>query len=315
VTSLSEILITAPWFTKECLERLKERFSVTTNILKRWFTEHELIDIIAHYDAVIAGSDPFTAAVVEKADKLKIIARRGIGYDNIDLAACKRRQILVTYAPIPEEHQAVAEFTVALMLDLTKNITRSNNSLRKGSWEREAFRGANIKGKTVGIVGLGHIGRIVARTISAFGANVIYHDPYVSCSEFKAVDLLELFSAADIVSVHVPKTNETEHLITSKLLGRMKPGSFFVNTSRSTAVVHDDLLMAIRSRRIAAAAIDVFDQEPPLHEPLLGLDNVVTTPHIAGLTSEAFSAIDNLCVNNVIKALEGKGKLEFILDS
>ena len=312
---MPKVLITAPWFTKIHLERLSRRFSVTTNTLKRWFTEEELVDVIADYDAVIAGLDPFTNRVIERADRLKIVARRGIGFDNVDLKACKKNKIMVTNTPVPEEHQAVAEFTVALILDVTKNVTKSACSLKNGSCEREAFLGRNIKGMTVGVVGLGNVGRAVARLISAFGANVIYHDPNVDSKEFEAVGLPELFSRSDIVTVHLPKSRETARLIGSALLGRMKSGSYFVDTSRAGVVVHDDFLESIRSRRIVAAAFDVFDIEPPVGDPLLTFDNVLTTPHIAGLTVESFDQIDNVCVNNVIRVLEGRGNPEFVVNA
>jgi D-3-phosphoglycerate dehydrogenase len=309
----NKVLITAPWFTKQYLDLLKERFDVTANSMKRWFTEEELLGIISDYQAVIAGLDPFTSKVIERAHNLKIIARRGIGYDNIDVESCKRRQIVVTNTPVPEEHQAVAEFTVGLILDAAKNITRSSNSLKSGSWERGAFQGRNIKGMTIGIVGLGNIGRMVAKIISAFGANVIYYDPYVKNPKFSAVDIDELFSKADVVSIHLPKTVETDHLIKSDLLDKMKQGSIIVNTSRSIAVVQEDLLKALRSGRISAA-LDVFDQEPPLHnDPLLELENVVATPHIAGLSVESFNAIDETCVNNVISVLKGRKAPKFVV--
>ncbi len=294
---------------------MKERFPITSNTLKRWFTEDELIQIINDYDAVIAGLDPFTERVIEKAERLEIIARRGIGYDNIDLGACKRKGIIVTNTPVHEEHQAVAEFTVALILDVTKNVTRSSNSLKKGSWAREVFIGRNVQGLIVGIIGLGNIGRIVARIMSAFGTRVIYYDPYVDSKEFKSVDLSELFALSDVISVHLPKTEQTTHLITSKYLNKMKQGSYLVDTSRSKVILHRDLMNAIKSGRIVSAAFDVFDEEPPLHEPLLGFENVVATPHIAGLTKESFGRIDDVCVSNVIKVLEEKGKPKFVVSA
>ena len=309
---LHRVLITAPWFTKRHLESLEERFEVTANTKTRWFTEDELVGMIGGYDAVIAGLDPFTDRVIAEAGRLRIIARRGIGYDKVDLAACKRRGIFVTNTPVPEEHQAVAEFTVALLLDVCKNVTRSANSLRSGSWERGAFLGRNIEGMTVGVVGLGNIGRRVAKILSGFGAQVIYHDPYVHSSEFKGVGLQELFSSADAVSVNLVKTDETQGLITPELLGSMKPGSFLVNTSRPEVLVPGALKRAVEGGRLTVG-LDVFDREPPEDDPLLGFESVLPTPHVGAYSAEAFDAIDRTCVSNVVKVLEG-AKPEYVVN-
>ncbi|MDG7012857.1 MAG: hypothetical protein JRN46_01355 [Nitrososphaerota archaeon] len=300
---LARVLITAPSFTARHLRTLQARFAVDDDPLGRWYTEEELLGAISKYDAVIAGLDPFTRRVIEKADRLKIVARRGIGYDRIDLAACKARGIYVTNTPVPDEHQAVAEFAVALLLDASKNITRSVNSLKNGSWERRAFVGRNIEGMTVGIVGLGNVGTRVARLVTAFGADVVYYDPYVSSKEFKAVTLPELFSSADAVSVHLVKTPETVGIVTAELLGRMKTGGIVVNTSRAEVVDRDALKDAVASGRLKAG-LDVFDREPPRDDPILGFENALTTPHIAAYTVESFDAIDGACAVNVVRVLE-----------
>ena len=310
---LARVLVTAPYFSERHLRTLRERFDVDNDPLGRWFTEGELLASISKYDAVIAGLDPFPRSVIEKAERLKIIARRGIGFDKIDLAACKARGIFVTNTPVPDEHQSVAEFAVALLLDASKNVTRSVNSLRKGSWERRAFIGRNIEGMTVGIVGLGNVGKRVARLVTAFGAKVVYHDPYVDSEEFKAVSMEELFSSADAVSVHLIRTRETEGLIGAELLGRMKPGSVLINTSRSEVVASEALRSAVASGKLTAG-LDVFEREPPGDDPLLGFENVLPTPHIAAYTAESFDDIDGACAGNVVKVLEKGERPDFVVN-
>lgn len=251
--------------------------------------------------------------MIEKADRLKIIARRGIGFDKVDLAACRLRGIYVTNTPVPEEHQAVAEFAVALLLDACKNVTRSASSLKGGSWERKAFLGRNVMGMTVGVVGLGNIGKRFAQMVAALGANVVYYDPYVTSTEFRAVGLRELFSSSDAVSVHLAKTPETEGLIDSELLEGMKPGSILVNTSRSEVVVPGALRAAVAKGRLTAC-LDVFEREPPGDDPLLGYENVIPTPHIGAYAAESFEGIDRACADNVVKVLERGEKPDFVVN-
>jgi len=298
-----KVLITAPWFTSSSLERLKKNFEVTVNTKKTWFSEEELMEIIPEYDAVIAGLDPFTSSIIEKAKKLKIIARRGIGYDNIDLEACRKKGVIVTITPVPEEHLAVAEFTVGLIIDLVRNITFSSISLKSGSWERQAFLGKNIKDLTVGIIGLGNIGRNVARILTVLGAQVIYYDPYVEDKSYRKVDLETLFRESDVITIHVPKTKETIGMVNKRLLSLMKKGSYLVNTSRAEIMVEEDVIWALENRILKGVAVDVFKDEPPRHDLLAFRKDVITTPHIAAFTERAFEAIDNLCVENIENVL------------
>lgn len=313
MTPLARVLITAPHFTERHLKSLAERFIVDNDPLGRWYTEEELFDAIPSYDAVVAGLDPFPRRVIERGERLKIIARRGIGFDKVDLAACKEKGVYVTNTPVPDEHQAVAEFAVALLLDAVKNVTRAAGSMKRGLWERRAFLGRNVEGMTVGIVGLGNVGKRVARLVAAFGARVVYYDPYVSSDEFRSVSLEELFSTADAVSVHLVKTPETVGLIGAELLGSMKPGGVLVNTSRSEVVARGALEGALASGRLTAA-LDVFDREPPGEDPLLRLENVLPTPHIAAYTAESFDGIDGACARNVIRVLEEGGRPDYVVN-
>ncbi|BFI75923.1 phosphoglycerate dehydrogenase [Sulfurisphaera ohwakuensis] len=309
-----KILITSPWFTEGNLSILRKYFDVKTNSLQRWLTENELQDIISDYDAVIAGLDPFTKKVIEKAKKLKIIARRGIGYDNIDVEYACSHGIYVTNSPVAEEHEAVAEFTIGLILLSVRNLYNAHESLKNRSWNRETFLGRNLKSMVIGILGLGNIGKKVATLLSAFGSKIIYYDPYVYDPRFEKVDLYTLFKLSDIITIHMPLNNETQGIINKELLGIMKTGSYIINTSRAEIINKNDLLWAIDSGIIKYVALDVFYNEPPdLNDELLKRKNVFLTPHIAAYTLEAFNAIDKVCVNNIIKVLLYNEKPEYLI--
>lgn len=273
--------------------------------MKRWYTEKEIIKIIGRYDAVIAGLDPFTANVLKESSNLKLIARRGIGYDNIDVKAARELGIKVSTTPIPEEHASVAEFTITLMLSLLRNITFANASLKTGSWEREKFVGKGMTDVSIGVVGLGHIGRRVAQMAERLGAKVTYYDPYVQDQEFRSVaTLAELFEHSDLVTLHVPHTSETHEMVNSTVLERMKHGSYLVNTCRAEVVNTRDFKRALRDGTLAAAALDVFEEEPPSKtDPLLRIRNLIVTPHIAAGTLASFSKMDEICVDSVIRVL------------
>lgn len=303
VIPFKKVLITAPWFTKSCLDDLMKNFEVTQNTKKTWFTESELVETISQYDAVIAGLDAFTPSVIRKASNLKIIARRGIGYDKIDLPSCRERGILVTNTPVPEEHLAVAEFAVGLILDVIRNITASHISLQNKSWEREAFVGRDLANSTVGILGLGNIGGTTARILKAMGAHVIYCDPYVNDSRYRKVDLDTLFRESDVVSVHLPKTHETMGLVNTSRLSLMKRGSFLVNTSRGEVLNDADIVSALDNGILRQVATDVFSEEPPEHNLLLSRSDVIATPHIAAFSENSFLHIDTICVENVTNVL------------
>ncbi|OWP56353.1 MAG: hypothetical protein B2I17_06470 [Thermoplasmatales archaeon B_DKE] len=297
------VLITSPWFSPALLNRLEENFDVRANHMERWFTEDELCSIIGEFDAVIAGLDPFTSRVLENASNLKLIARRGIGFDTIDLLTCKRMGVKVTNTPVQEEETAVAEFTFSLILNLTRNISRSSYSLKSGSWQREKYLGKGIGEITVGILGLGHIGSRVAELVHKMGGLVIYYDPYVNSKTFRKANLTELFKESDIVSIHAPKTQETINMINREHFSLMKKGSHLINTSRAEIINMHDLEWAVNNGTIASVALDVFAKEPPEIDDFLISDNVLVTPHIAAFTEKSFSKIDEICCNNVEKVI------------
>ena len=313
VICFKKILITAPWFTKSCLNELKKNFYVTINNKKTWFAIQELLDIIDQFDAVIAGLDNFTSSVIEKGTKLKIIARRGIGYDKIDLDSCARRGVIVTNTPVPEEHLAVAEFTIGLILDVMRNITFSYNSLHENSWEREAFVGKDLLSSHVGILGLGHIGGETARILSSMGVNVSYCDPYVDDHRYRKVDINTLFEECNVISIHLPKTEETIGLVDSHKISRMKKGSCIVNTSRGEVLNELDVCEFIDNGTLKGVATDVFQIEPPVRNALLSRKEVIATPHIAAFSENSFLKIDSVCVENVYRVLIENAQPRFVI--
>jgi D-3-phosphoglycerate dehydrogenase len=310
-----KVLIADEWFSDQHLVRLQNHFDVTCNTKRRWFTENELLDIIGDYDAVVAGQEPYTTKVLTKAKKLKLIARRGIGYDNIDLETAKRLRICVTNTPVQEEYDAVAELTIVLILDLLRRTVFACEYLRSSSykstrlWKRENFFGKGIRDSCIGIVGLGNIGRLVAKRATTLGSTVIYSDPYVEEPSLKRVPLGQLFEQADVVTIHVRSNEETRGMITYDLLSRMKEGSYLVNTARPDVVKTEDLKLALRRGILAAAAIDVFDTEPPMDDELLNMGNALVTPHIAGFTLTSLDRIDGTCSENLMAVLLNKGTL------
>ncbi len=269
--------------------------------------------MIGEYDAVIAGLDPFSSEVIRKANKLKIIARRGIGFDKVDLESCRKRNIFVTNTPIPEEHQAVAEFTVGLIFDLIRNISKSSLSLKGGSWERAKFLGEGIQDITIGIIGLGKIGARVANLLSSLGSHVIYSDPYVEDPRYSKVDLSQLFRSADVVTIHTPKTNETFGMVNRDLLKLMKKGSCIVNTARGEVMNMQDLYEYMENGTIDSVAMDVFEVEPPENMSRMKDSRFLTTPHIAAYSRISFERIDEICYNNVRKVLLDAALPEFVV--
>jgi D-3-phosphoglycerate dehydrogenase len=308
-----KILVTSNSFGeygKEALELLKNYGEIKR--VPGPLSETELVKEIEDVDAVIATTDKFTRTVLEKAKKLKVIGRHGIGYSEIDVVAATERGILVTYTPVPEEFQSVAEFTVGLMLALMKKISYADRTLKEGTWERKRFVGSLLKGKTIGIIGLGNIGRRVARLLSSFKVNLIAYDPYVSNEianryHVALVDLQTLLKNSDIITIHCPLTKETAGLIGWKEVELMKPGVLVINTARAQIFPEEILFKALKEGKIAGAAIDVYEKEPPdLNSPLYKLDNVIVTPHIAAYTREALRKMDITVARDVIRALTGK---------
>jgi len=235
------------------------------------------------------------AALLEHAKQLRVIGRAGVGVDNIELDAATRKGIAVMNTP-GANAVAVAEHTLALMLAMARHLCRANESMHAGKWDKKSLQGTELRAKTLGIVGLGKIGLEVARRARGFGMEIVAHDPYVSAGLAQAEKIRlgtieEVYAAADYLSLHVGLTKQTTGMINAESIQKMKKGVRLVNCARGELIIEADLAQAVQSGQVAGAALDVFEQEPPKGSPLLGLANVILTPHVAGSTNEAQEAV------------------------
>lgn len=289
-------------------------------LLRKDFQVDERLDLAAGdlaaeiepYDAlIIRSATQVTAAVLEAAVNLKVVARAGIGLDNVDVDAATRRGVMVVNAPQSNIISA-AEQAMALMLAQARNIPRADEALRRGAWERSRWEGVELAGKTIGLVGLGRVGALVAQRAAGFGMRVIAFDPYVSPERAKemGVDAMPSLEAllvqADFVSIHLPRTPETEGLIGEHELSLMKRGARLVNTARGGIVDEEALAKALESGHLGGAALDVFAAEPTTESPLFGRDNVVVTPHLGASTKEAQDKAGTTVAEMVRLALKGE---------
>ena len=271
-------------------------------------TPEELRHIIKEFDAlVIRSATKATADVIEAGDRLKVIARAGIGLDNVDIEAASKRGIVVMNTP---EGNVIttAEHTIAMMLSLSRNIPQADASLKDGKWEKKKFRGKEVFNKVLGIIGVGRIGRVVADRAKGLKMNVIAYDPYISSEVIETMDiegvtLDELLARADYITVHTPMTSETRGILNAEAFRKMKRGVFILNCARGGIVNEADLVDAIKEGIVAGAALDVFSVEPPKDNPLLGLSNVIATPHLGASTDEAQENVALAVADQVINYL------------
>lgn len=272
-----------------------------------------LAEAIGSYDALIVRSGTkVDAAAIDAGANLKVIGRAGIGLDNVDVEAATRRGVMVVNAP-QSNILSAAEHTIALMLALARNVPQADASLRAGAWERERFQGVEVHGKTLGIVGLGRVGSMVAQRALAFGMRLIAFDPYVSKERARELgielmpDIGALLVQADFVTIHLPRTSETEALIGERELALMKEGARLVNTARGGIVDEAALAAALESGRLAGAALDVFETEPPPSDhALFGLPNAIVTPHLGAATREAQDKAGIAIAEMIRLALKGE---------
>ncbi|HKV70378.1 MAG TPA: hydroxyacid dehydrogenase [Gemmatimonadales bacterium] len=256
-------------------------------------SREELEAALTTAEALIVRSETkVTAEMIAKAPNLKVVARAGIGVDTIDVAAATKRGIAVMNAPGANTVSA-AEHAIALLLSLLRHIPEAAETMKQGGWDRKRFEGSELRGKTLGVVGLGRIGGYVAQVAHAFGMTIIAYDPFVAPQravelQARLLPIEQLLAEADIITLHVALTDETRHLLNAQRLKLMKPTAFLVNTARGELVDELALVAAVKEKRIAGAAIDVFAEEPlPKDSPLRGLERVLLTPHLAASTSEA----------------------------
>jgi D-3-phosphoglycerate dehydrogenase / 2-oxoglutarate reductase len=277
-------------------------------------TEDELLPLVGEIEAwIVRSGTRVTRRLIDAAPRLRWIARAGAGLDNVDVGAAKERGIAVLNVP-GANSVAVAELVFGLLLALFRQIPVADASLRRGAWEKTKLKGRELRGKTIGIVGVGRIGRAVAQRACAFEMTCIGHDPIVSAADARAagVELLplaEVLSRAEIVTLHLPATPETRGLIGAAEIGRMRRGAVLVNAARGGLVDEGALHAALVSGALSGAALDVFASEPPGDSPLLALPNVVATPHLGASTVEAQDAVGEEIVRLLLAAMRESGAI------
>jgi D-3-phosphoglycerate dehydrogenase len=286
------------------VELLRERFDVDID------SNGDLGATIGGYDAiVIRSATKLTADVLERAERLKVIGRAGVGVDNVDVEAATRRGIVVANAPESTVTSA-AEHTIGLLVALARNIPQAHAALKQGRWERSAWGGIELEGKTLGVLGFGRIGQQVARRALGLGMRVIAFDPFVAKERFRELGVdrgetpEDVLRAAEFLTLHLPLTAETRGFLDGEALAKLPQGARVINAARGELVDEDALAEALRSGQVAAAALDVYSQEP-YSGPLLELDNVVATPHLAASTEEAQDRAGVIVAEQVAAALEG----------
>jgi D-3-phosphoglycerate dehydrogenase len=309
-----KILVTPTSFLKPDNERARlmlEAFAdeIVYNELGRPLTADEVLERLPGVDGYVAGLDTIDAGVLEKApDSLKVISRYGAGVDRVDLAAAAKRGIAVTNTP-GTNAVAVCELAFGLMLAAARRIPQLDAAVRQGEWPRS--QGLELCGRTLGIAGLGAIGKNLAVRAKAFGMRVAAYDPYMD-ERFAAEHGIEtgpleaVLKKADFLSLHVPLTDKTRHMIGAEAIASMPDGAVIINTARGGIIDEQAAADALRAGKLRAVCLDAFEQEPPQNSPLMGMDGVIMTPHTGAHTGEAVSAMGFMAVENLIQVLHGR---------
>jgi phosphoglycerate dehydrogenase-like enzyme len=274
-----------------------------------------LAEAMRGYQAVIAGSEPWSERVLRMLPHLRVIARSGVGFDAVDTKVCDELGIVVATTP-GVNHHAVAEHTIAMLMAIARGFPWNDMWVRKGKWERVA--GPRVMGRTLGLVGLGRIGRATAERAAGLGMKLMAFEPYADENfigkwGIELVSLDELFSQADYVSLHCPATEETKHLVNAERLKLMKPDAVLINTARGSLVDEQALIAALEQKQIRAAGLDVFDEEPlPVESPLIQMENVLLSGHVAGLDYESHDGTYAMSARTIIDLHDGKWPEECI---
>ena len=306
------VLVTATSFGRAdtCLKSELEGAvgRVTYNSLGKPLTSAQLVGLLQGVDGCIAGLDDFDAAALQHADRLQVIARYGVGTDNVDLDAARARGIIVTNTPTANA-VSVAELTIALMLNLARPILAAADATRRGEWPRTT--GLLLEGKTVGLVGLGAIGKQVARRLAGFDCRILAYDvvvdgAFAAAHGVKITPLETLLGMSDFVSLHVPLLPTTRRMVDPAFLQAMKPGAFLINTSRGELIDEDALCAALRGGHLRGAALDVFEREPcGADHPLACLPQVIATPHMGAHSDGAMNAMGRGALDDCLAVLRG----------
>jgi D-3-phosphoglycerate dehydrogenase/(S)-sulfolactate dehydrogenase len=296
------ILISEDVWSDDFVE-LQKRFPITHEP-DLWNRKEDLRTKLANAEAlVVRNRTQVTRELIEVAPKLKVIARAGVGLDNIDIQAADDNGVVVA-AALGINAVAVAEHTLGLAISLARSIVDRDKSTRAGEWNRTA--GTEISNKTWGLLGFGATGRAVAKLLQGFGCEVLAYDPFVKSAEgVKLTNLDEVITKSDVISIHLPATKETTGMFNLSLIKQMKPNSLLVNVGRGEVINESDLESALRDKLIAGAALDVRVNEPPKDNLFKDLSNVILTPHIAGITKESQAAINRVLVSEIEAALTG----------
>jgi D-3-phosphoglycerate dehydrogenase len=278
--------------------------------------EDEVVKAIADADVVVVNMVKFTDSLLARLPKCKLLIRHGIGYDNVDVAACTKHGVVFAYQP-DYCVDDVAEHAIALLFACARKVVASRETLdassRTGQWDfSKLFPIYRMRGKTLGVIGAGRIGGTLITRLNGFGFRILANDPYLTEARkaelgVEFVEKDRLFQESDLITVHTPLGPETRHIISAKTLAQMKPTAYVVNTSRGGMVDHEALAAACKSKQIAGAAIDVFEVEPPpTSHPLFGLDNVILTPHIGWASVESGEQIRQSILEDILNAAKGK---------
>ena len=290
------------------LELLRSTEGIEVDVPDQWSMD-QITENLSDYNGMIVRSrTKVTEKMLEKADRLAVIGRAGTGVDNIDIQAASTRGILVMNTP-GANAMAAAEHTMALMFSLVRHIPQANQSIREGKWEKKRFMGTELYEQVLGIIGLGKIGSVVADRASGMGMKVLGYDPYMSMEAVstigvESVELDDLLKRSDFITLHTPHTKETEHIINTDSLNKMKTGARIINCARGGLIDEKALYYSLREGRIAGAALDVFSSEPPTDNPLVALDNVVTTPHLGASSIQAQANVACTIASQIIEYLE-----------
>ena len=309
------VLVSDP-LAEEGLEILRAACDVD---VKTDLKEEGLCKILGEYDALLVRSGTeVTAKVIDAGTKLRFIGRAGVGVDNVDVDAATRRGIIVANAP-EGNTLAATEHTMAMMQALARNIPQANASLKKKEWKRSKFMGVELNEKTLGIVGFGRIGREVAKRANAMDMKCVAYDPFITKERaaqlgVEMMSMEDLFKVADVITVHTPLIKETRHIVNAKSIATMKDGVRIINCARGGIIDEKALCDAIKSGKVAGAALDVFENEPPFESPLLALDQVIVTPHLGASTVEAQLNVAVSVARQCIEVLRG-GPAKYVVNA
>ena len=291
---------------EKVIEKLSELGEVTNISDSKTKTEELISNIVDTDIVVIRSSTKINKDILQKANKLKIIARCGVGIDNIDIEEATNKEIYVTNSP-NANIISVAELTIGLIISAARNIHTSNNSLKDKNWDRNKFLGTELYKKQLGLIGFGKAAKEVAKRLTAFGMDIVFYDPYVDVSvdEANKVELDELLKTSDVISIHVVKNEETKNMINDEKLNLIKKGGILVNTSRG-GIVDEVALFQRSSDNVIFAGLDVFSKEPPDINKTFSTSNIVTTPHLGASTQEAQLRAGLETVQNILDILNGE---------